>query len=140
MFPLTAAIVHGAETASESQIHVRLQSALNEAVRSVGFQKKAEVTMDDAALAAFDELMARGARRLVTDGAGEQEIRAGQRTLKKLLEAAARNGVSTGDESLDGFPQPRQWDRTRPVSDRTLTIQGSSVRMALSRCPLYPFC
>lgn len=141
MFPPTAALVHGAETASsESQIHVRLQSALNEAIRSVGFQKKAEVGMDDAALATFDELMARGARRLVTDGAGEQEIHAAQRTLKKLLEAAARNGVSTGDESLDGLPQPQRWDRTRPVSERTLSIQGSSVRMALSRCPIYPFC
>jgi hypothetical protein len=145
MFPLTAAMVHGAETASESHIQVRLQSALNEAVRSVGFQRKVQVSMDDAAFAAFDELMARGARRLVADSAGEQEIRAAELTLKKILEAAARNGVSIGNRSLDGLPQPGlpqpgRWDRARPVSERTLSIEGSSVRKALSRCPLYPFC
>jgi hypothetical protein len=134
------ALVHTAETASESQIQVRLQQTLNEAARSLGFQKKAEITMDDAALAAFDELMIRGAQRLVTDGASEDAIRKAQGNLKKIFAAAARNGVSAGDESLDGLPQPGRWDRSRPVSARTLFIHGSSVRMALSRCPIYPFC
>jgi hypothetical protein len=135
------ALVHAAETTtSESQIQVRLQQTLNEAVRSLGFQKKAEIAMDDAAFAAFDELMTRGAQRLVTDGASEEAIRKAQGNLKKIFEAAARNGMSSGDESLDGLPQPGRWDRTRPVSARTLTIQGSSVRRALSRCPIYPFC
>jgi hypothetical protein len=140
LLAVTPALVHTAETASESQIQVRLQQTLNEAVRSLGFQKKAEIAMDDGAFAAFDELMTRGAQRLVTDGASEEAIRKAQGNLKKIFDAAARNGMSSGDESLDGLPQPGRWDRTRPVSARTLTIQGSSVRRALSRCPIYPFC
>lgn len=139
MFPPTAALVHGAEkTSSESQIHARLQRALNEGVRSIGFQRNAEVRMEDSALAAFDALISLGARRLVTDGPSEQAIRAAEATLKRILEAAARNA-----ESPIGLPQPPRLEHTRPMSahtEHTISIQGSSVRLALSRCPLYPFC